>query len=227
MNPSANFRASLAWWWKQLFIGVVFLAAVVGLVTGSFLLYTEVLADGPDTSGKIPFQDVLLAVLAIGGVFISGFGVLAFQVLSRTIEAKIFRRSERNRRLAETRGWINTGMLYFELYRISSKRDPDDQEDRQFLNRALIDTKNAYQLILENLDDRDWEVERLLTIIRNNWGYFILEVDSVFETVSATEIDEAVACLDYIEKRATKFPDIADEVVDTKNKVAGRFRPAT
>lgn len=217
MNPSAKFRAGLAWWWKQLFIGSAFLAVVVGLVTGSFWLFTEVMADGPYTKGEIPFKDVLLVILSIAAVFISALGTLAFQVLSRSIEGKIFRRSERNRRLAETLGWINTGYQYYELYRISESISRG--KGRDYLDRAISETREAYRVVVEELDEKEWQVERLLLNIRNNWAYFISERENVYEVKSKADAQILTVCLEYIESRSAKFPEFTEEVMDTIDTV--------
>jgi len=225
MNPSAGVRADLAWWWRQLFIGVVFLAVAFGLAMGSFLLYTKVLADAPTATGGVPFKDVLLTVLGIAAIFIGAFGLGAYRLLSYRIERSIVRRTDRSLWLADTRFSVNAGMLYYGIYRISE--DSPQEVRRYYLGQAIEDTKRAYQVLQTRLDLTEWEVERLLTIINNNWAYFVLEMESAFRPVSPSEAETARACLDYLEERKTKFIDLTEEIVDTIKKVASRFRPAT
>ena len=65
-----------------------------------YLLYGLVKGEVPAGQGEVPFKDVLLTVLAIAGIGIAAFGVGAYALLSKKIEANVQSKTDRGLWLA-------------------------------------------------------------------------------------------------------------------------------
>ena len=225
MFPSAKTRENWTWFMRQVVIVLVISAFVYGLVMGCFLLYELVLSEAPSHTGKVPFKDVLITVLAIAGVFVSAFGVGAYALLSQRIQKDIEKRTERSRKVSEVELSINSGLIYFDIYQISESVETSLR--RSNLNSAIAYTKQAYNDIVANLDEKEREIERLMIIIKNNWSYYIYESDKTIEPVTEAEKRLALSFAEDISARSTKFTELTSELLETTKAVTGRFSPVT
>jgi len=204
-------------------LGIVLpLALAFTLGVACFVLFTRVLVDIPTAQGPIPFKDVLLTVLAIAAIAISIFGAGVYRLLSQRIETNVSQVADKNLNVTFARLKIDNGFLYWTLYGLSYHVPLADR--RHYLDRAIEETKEAYERVITTLDDKELRVEKAMISIRNNWAYFIYEKDSTFGSVSAAEKETARDCVAYITPRKTKYPDLPTaEILDTIQKVTSRF----
>ena len=91
----------------------------------------------------------------------------------------------------------------------------------------MSETRYAIDWIHWHLDENELEVENLLVKARNNWVYYIYEFDISIEKVNQVSIAAALECIEYLEQRAFRFPELTGEITDTIQKVATRFRATT
>ena len=219
--------------WRTL-IGITILSALVfALGIGCYWLFTIVVIDIPPAQGQVLFKDlfkdVLQTVLAIAAIGIAAFGAAfgfgIYKLLSRQIEEKVVQTNEKNLNITFARLKIDTGLLYWNLYRLSQGQQKLGRLG--FLEKAIEETKEAYERAITTLDDRELRVERIMMSVKNNWAFYIYEQDSNFGPVASADKEIALECLRYINARKTKFSDITVQTLDTIEKVAGQFEPAT
>lgn len=214
----------------RIIIGITILSALVfALGIGCYWLFTLVVIDIPPAQGQIPFKDVfkdvLQLVLAIAAIAIAAFGFGIYKLISRQIEGKVAETNEKNLNIAFARLKIDNGLLYWNLYQLSSGRP--NPVRLEYLGKAIGETKEAYERAITTLDDRELRVERIMMSVKNNWAFYIYVQDSNFGPVASADKEIALECLRYIKARKTEFSDITVETLDTIKKVADRFEPAT
>ena len=110
------------WVWRLLLDVALPAALSYGLGMGCYLLFTQVLSQSAPSGTTDQFKDVFQTVLAISAIAITAFGVGVYRLLSQEIEEKVARNTERNVWRANTRQKIDTGLLYWDLYQLSSGR---------------------------------------------------------------------------------------------------------
>ena len=229
MGGTSGFIAKLKVIWL-IIMGVAVLSALVfALGIGSYYLFAITVVDIPPQQAQVPFKDVfkdvLQTVLVIATIVISAFGFGIYRLLSRQIEGKVAETNEKNLNIAFARLKVDASLTYWNLYRLAQgRRNP---VKRSFLEMAIAETKDAYKTVIEKLDDREVRVERILINVNNNWAFFIYEQDCRFGPVPAADKVIALERLRYIEERKAKYSEMTVDVLDTIEKVAGRFRPAT
>ena len=152
---------------------------------------------------EVPFEDVLLTVLAIAGIGIAAFGVGVYSLLSNKIETNVQSRTDRTIWLAWVKEAIDIGWLHWQLY-ILSKGKPLPVR-RSFLVYAINETKEAVIRVHSQLNENERDVEKLLLLARNNWAYYIYELDSSVEKVDQSNRLIALECIEYLKKRVYKF----------------------
>ena len=217
--------SSLSWAWKLLIQVVAPLAIAFGIAMGCYALYGLVMDEFPADQREVPFNDVLITVLAIAGIGIAAFGAGAYRLLSASIEAKVRAETDKSLWLSRVKQAVDSGWLYWHLYQMSNGKPLPTR--RFYLLQAMRENRYAIEWIHSHLDENERPVEILLVLARNNWAYYIYELDLAIEKASQADKAIALECVAYLEQRMSKFPDLADEISDTIVKVAGRFRSAT
>ena len=216
-------RASLCW---RALIGIILPVAIIfGISMGCYWLFALTFGEIPVDGRKVPFKDVLITVLTIAGIGIAVFGAGAYQLLSSRIEAKIQARADRNLWLARVKQTVDMGWLYWQLYLFSEGKPQPTR--RFFLIQAIDETKGAVVWLHSNLDESERDVEQILFVARNNWAYYIYELDSSIEKVDVANKLIAIECIAYLEQRMSRFPELANQAANTIEKVAAHFRATT
>ena len=216
--------SKIGWFWRQA-IGLMLLLGVAFIIAmACYAAYAGVTGAFPVEQREPPFYEILSLVLALAAIGITAFGVGAYRLLSATIERKVNERAEVNLKLANSIQRIDTGWLYWHLYQLSDRKRLDDR--RIYLEQAITETIHAFKLLSGLPSSALAANEKLLIMSRNNWAYFIYEKDLL---VGVSDADKRIAleCLEYIESRISQAPEFSEELTDTIEKVAGRFRPAT
>lgn len=220
-----KWKSGLGWVWKQLIQVVVPIAIAFGIAIGCYALYSLVMGAFPADQRGAPFTDVLLTVLAIAGIGIAAFGWGIYRILSAEIGATVHKNTEKSLWLSRVQQTVDSGYLYWHLYQMSNGKPLPVR--RFYLLQAIRENKYAIEWIHNHMDESERPVERMLVSARNNWAYYIYELDLSIEKVGQADKAIALECVAYLEGRMSKFPDLADEISDTIMKVAGRFRPTT
>lgn len=145
--------------------------------------------------------------------------------MSQRIRQDIEKRTERSRKISEVELSINSGMIYFGIHQVSETAEMSLR--RSNLNEAINYTKQAYDDIVANLDENEWEIERLIIIIKNNWSFYICEMDKTIEPVTEADKRLALSFAEDISVRSTKFTELTVELLDTIKTVTERFSPVT
>ena len=166
------------------------------------------------------FKDVLLTILAIAAIAITAFGFGAYRLLSqqlhdeieRSVESKFLRGLSYNR--------VSLGFVYWRLY---ENFRPDRTAAESYLDKAIEQTRSAYVRYAALLDTSDRAVDRLISDIRNNWAAYIVEKDSRFGPVEASDRAAALACAEHLTVRIANFPAEAVGWQDTIEAVRNRF----
>ena len=212
------------WLWRALLKVVLPLAVAFGIAMGCYLLYSLVLSEIPPDGREVPFKDVLITVLAIAGLGIAAFGAGTYKILSIAIESNVNRKIDRNLWLARVQQAVNTGWLYWHLSQITKGRPLPER--RFYLRQSVIETDNAITWIHSRLDERERDVEKMLLVARNNWAFYICELDILGERQDRATSSVALDYLAFLEQGRSRFPEIASDLIDTIRKVAAQF-PAT
>ena len=220
-----KWKSGLGWAWKQLIQVVAPLAIAFGIAMGCYALYSLVMGAFPADQREAPFTDVLLTVLAIAGIGIAAFGAGAYKLLSVSIEAKVKTDTDKSRWLSIVVQAVDSGFLYWDLYKMSAGKPLPVR--RHFLAQAIYQTSLAHGYVRAHLSLNDHSVLEQSIIIKNNWAYFIYEKDRELSKVGPDERAIALDCVEYLERYKTDFPEITLDIIDTIEKVAGHFRPAT
>lgn len=220
-----KWKSGLSWAWKLLIQVVAPLAIAFGIAMGCYALYNLVMGEFPADQREVPFTDVLLTVLAIAGIGIAAFGWGIYRILSAEIGATVHKNTEKSLWQARVQQTVDLGWLYWHLYQMSNGKPLPVR--RFYLIQAIEETKGAFEWLYDHLDENERSVEMMLVVARNNWAYYIYEMDLAIEKVSQADKAIALECITYLEQRMSKFPDLSDNISDTITKVASRFRPAT
>lgn len=222
---AASYRR-LGWLWRLVLGTVLPMGLVFGLGAGCYLLFSEVLVDSPiwRAGATVPdgdiFKDVLQTVLVLAAIGIAVFGVGVYTILTLQVGRQVASNTERALRVAVAKQKIDSGLLYWHLSRLSD----GTSEQLEHLRAAIKDTADAYVHQLTRLNEREWEVERLIVNCKNNWASFICSLDGL-ERVSDADRQAALDHVDYIARRQAQFPEDAVQIHDTVTTVRGRFRP--
>ena len=171
------------------------------------------------------FKYVLLTVLTIAAIGIATFGTGAYRILSGRIEANLRSRADRNLWLARVKQTVDVGWLYWQLYLLSEDKPLCIR--RSFLVQAIEETKGAIVWLHAHLDENEREVEQMLFVARNNWAYYIYQLDSSVENVDQANRLIALECISFLEQRISRFPELSVSATDTIKKVADHFRATT
>lgn len=220
----------LSWAWRLLF-GIVFpLALAAVAIAGCYALYGWVVSEIPTGQREVPFKDVLTTVLAIAALGITAFGAGAYLLLSAKIEANVRTNTDKNLWLSRSQESVDIGFVYWNFYQMCAGAPMPTRS--HYLQLAILDTKQAYRWLQDHMDVKERQAERMLTIAQNNWAFYIYEQDLYEQDLALTKVGQAdketaLKCVEYLEQRTTKFPELTEELVDTIQEVAGRFRPAT
>ncbi len=214
-----------SWAWRFLSSTVLPLAVVFGVAMGCYWLYGLVMTGVPPDSREVPYKDVLQTVLTLAAVGIAVFGVGAYVVLSNNIEAKVRSRTDRSLWLARGQEVVNTGWLYWQLYRLSDGKPLPTR--RSLLDQAISETRQALIWVHSHLDENELETELLSVKARNNLAYYIYELDSSIGKVDRASKLTALECIDYVGQRLFRFPELTEEVNHTIEKVAAHFGTTT
>ena len=220
-----KWKSGLGWVWKQLIQVVVPIAIAFGIAMGCYALYSLVMGEFPADQHETPFTDVLLTVLAIAGIGIAAFGAGAYKLLSASIESKVRAETDKSLWLSIVVQTVDSGFLYWSLYQLSVGKPLPVR--RHFLAWAIYETRKAQGYIRAHLSLNDPSVLRQSIMVRNNWAYFIYEKDRELDKASPDERAIALDCVEYLERYKTDFPELTPNIIDTIEKVAGHFRPAT
>ena len=211
----------LGWvWWSVLNIALPS-SIVFGLGAGSYLLFTRVLLDNPPATSNDSYKDVLQTVLAIAAIAVAAFGLGAYRLLSQQIEEKVARNAERRLIIANAIHKIDLGLLFWHF----SKRSTDNADRLAYLEEAIAITRDAYDNEVAGVSDEDREMGKLVIQIRNNWAYYIYERDIATspQGVGQEERKRALAFADYLDARKAAYSDMTGDLLDTVDKVRGRF----
>ena len=217
--------SKVGWFWRQaigltLLLGVAFIIAMA-----CYAAYAGVTGAFPVEQREPPFYEILSLVLALAAIGITAFGVGAYRLLSAAIERKVNERVEIARVKALVVQAIDDGWLYWNLYLLSEGKPQPARS--QLLESAIIETQKGYDFIHQHLDTKEHEVRKFLAIIKNNWAFYIYEKARLSFKISRSEKALALGFIDDLEKEIALFPDLTTDFIDTIEKVAGRFRPAT
>ena len=191
---------------------------------GCYLLYGLTISEIPENQYEVPFKDVLQTVLAIAGIGIAVFGIGVYRLLSDAVEKNVSARTDRNLWLARVQQAVNTGWLYWHLSQMSKGKPLPER--RFYVRQSVIETENAITWIHSLLDERERDVEQMLLVARNNWAFYICELDLLGERQDQATKSVALDYLVYLKQGMSRFPEIAGDLTDTIEKVAARF-PAT
>ena len=192
---------------------------------GCYWLYGLVMDGAPQDTREVPFKDVLQTVLALAAIGITAFGVGVYKLLSIAIETKIRRMTDRNLWLARVQQAVNTGWLYWHLSQITKGRPLPER--RFYLGQSIVETDNAINWIHSHLDESERDVEKMLLVALNNWAFYIYELDFLGERQDLAMKSVALDYLAFLERRKSRFPEIANDLTDTIRKVAARFQATT
>ena len=172
------------------------------------------------------FKEVLLAVLAVAGLaltlYLSLLGIGAYRVLSRQIEIDVLKRTEERLDRAQAYSKVDNGFLYWQLYLESKKQG---SPDASLLGSAIDETRIAYVNFAAGLPEDQRGVSKLVTTIRNNWAYYILEKHATFKAAGDAEKDLARGFATYVRAKQMDFPEIANDLADTAKSVEEGLRP--
>ena len=206
-------------------LSVLPLAIAFGIAMGCYMLYGVMRSEVPEIQREVPFKDVLLTVLTIAAIGIATFGTGAYRILSGRIEANLRSRADRNLWLARVKQTVGVGWLYWQLYLLSEDKPLCIR--RSFLVQAIEETKGAIVWLHAHLDENEREVEQMLFVARNNWAYYIYQLDSSVENVDQANRLIALECISFLEQRISRFPELSVGATDTIKKVADHFRATT
>ena len=225
MIRTFTWAARLPWVYRQTLGILLILAVAFTLAMGCYALYAVVTGAFPAEHRPVPMYEVLSFVLAIAAIGIAAFGVGAYKLLAASIHAKVKAETDKSLWLAVVIQTVDSGFLYWNLYEMSAGQPLPVR--RRFLAQAIHETHKAHDYIRANLSVKDLPVLRQSIMVRNNWAYFIYEKDRELDKASPDEKAIALACVEYLEQYKTDFPEMTPNIIDTIEKVAGHFRPAT
>lgn len=115
---------------------------------------------------------------------------------------------------------VSLGFVYWRLY---ENFRPDRTAAESYLDKAIEQTRSAYVRYAALLDTSDRAVDRLISDIRNNWAAYIVEKDSRFGPVEASDRAAALACAEHLTVRIANFSAEAVGWQDTIEAVRNRF----
>lgn len=164
----------------------------------------------PDSDNKYEvLRDTLVIVMTSAALAIAMFGTLVYFLLQSRLRIEVEKSVTESFRRAVLKSMINQGFLLWEQSKYTGE---------SFYLKQAIDVSKEASSIASQLDESIPENEEALCTLRNNWAWYLMQVEEITES----EKRQVRWFADYIEQRLGRF-ESHDSWIDTIIVVREKF----